>query len=845
MSISQPCLPTYASQQENEPEPLNKFVNNWKQKSRANSQYDRIKRLLFHSNRRPTEFKPSDFFPQIPDSELASESEEQTIEKTGDSLRKSLSKRKLDYDKFETTEHAVENEKQRRQSVALNETTNHSNSLSPISSPSKTTRTVLKLRRDSLVQQIQKDDEKKLSSTINNSQSPLTSNTPAKQAFNDSIRRQSCNLSLMANNIEKMNEAPLSNENDEIIDGSKELVSDLNRADDDQEDIFKAPTPIKSKTPDPKSSITITKRRSNEPIREIPVEILSSATLKILSRTKSITKINQSINDDPTEMQTAQTNKFIKRSSLSKTINNSTVNSSSASVLFQPVKASRNLPPPPLFNKSDSDYDDTVREIAKVKNKKKVKKATKAVKTKSVNKSTENPIGKEMSVEPELVVEAVPVPAPIPVSVEQVDDVGPPSPSPVQPEPLEVSQNVKTRADRSKITSFLSKTVDKDKEQVAQKDKENITPKKSKTKKSKNKPETIKKKPLKEKQNEAKISKPAKESRKDEGFFANNKTVPFNRDENNVEKDDDNLPLTLRRSKRAKLDKYSQPVYAYETIEDYKGNKCVVQTLIGTKEKIDVKIKQELRKINHLLSPPTKTKSKSKQKKKDANLQDIRQVFEKKAKKKNNKKVQSENEEESETREKSLDLNNNDDNTEPAQPVNVDAQPVEQVHNDVDEVEPRAPIEMQPLPSDRTLSVSGLNLDNCLNNSQVNKSQEVVYLNREADQEAEALHIFFYHKNIDKRLYEYCSPGVGICPISSNTGLIRIDKHQSTRTSKHGTSITYFVQRGNCIFSINGTVSLHTEKDVIVIPTNQSYKIKDCSENVSDNTYLYFRFDKE
>ncbi|CAF0835762.1 unnamed protein product [Brachionus calyciflorus] len=797
MSLSQPAAGSSKD--------LKDFIQNWKSKTRIDSQYDRIRRLVFSANEKPSSFKSSDFFPPIPDSILASDSEEQTLEHRKDTVineerRSSLSKRKLDYEpNVQINDEEEDNEKQRRQ-VILNESNNLAplKSHSPIDSPSRTTRNTLKIKRASILKELEHVE-------VDNNP---PQNEPLETTKIDKIPPQEGQNEQEENNVEN------------------------------DEDIFKPPTPPPPPPPvKSKSSITISK--VNAPLKEIEVDVTKAPSNQLrITRQLSSSKINQSLNDSDGEL--LQSNNFIKRQSLSNRTVNSTVNSS-ASVLFKPTKTIKQIiPPPPLFNQNPSDEsskDESDVEASKKSRKKKIKKlkvkktptTTKENKSKSLEKLedkvelpqvVENDKQDEIVTQPIIDQEIIPeinVEAELSANLTKTNNK---------------SKNKSKSADKSKITSFFtsvptpqssSKTKKKPKKKTDDNDEE-YTEKEKKIKKVKT---STKRQPLKNlnqnspiKNNNKKISKKV-----DEGYFANNKTVLLDRAsqaQEQINTQDENLPLALRRSKRAKLDKNSQPVYAYETIDDYKGNKLVVRTVVGQKENINVKINKELCKMHNGNKKLEKNKKKNEpnwENKNNSSLDDFREpeLF-----------IQ-----------------------EPL--VSQQKEPLvsqQQQLQDEQMEEPQQqqqPVEVQPLPtlSDQSLSVSGLDKTNCMDNSNVNKSQEVVYLNKDGSVDPEALHLYFFNKNLEKKQYEFCTTGVHICPLSDVTGVIRLDQSHSTRTNIHNETITYFVQRGVCIFSINNIISIHNEKDVITVPKRNHYKIKSCSTEPSEeHTYLFFRFDK-
>ena len=57
---------------------IDSILNDWKEKSKKTNKLDRIKRMVFDAhNKKPTDYRPNDFFPRIPDSQPKSSSQNQ------------------------------------------------------------------------------------------------------------------------------------------------------------------------------------------------------------------------------------------------------------------------------------------------------------------------------------------------------------------------------------------------------------------------------------------------------------------------------------------------------------------------------------------------------------------------------------------------------------------------------------------------------------------------------------------------------------------------------------------------------------------------------------------------
>ncbi|RNA19431.1 hypothetical protein BpHYR1_032685 [Brachionus plicatilis] len=933
MSRSQPEMSCSSEDRRpvaNEPERnLMDLISNWKTKSRMDSQYDRIKKILFSFNQKPTDFKPTDFFPPIPDSEIASDSEEKTIDRktteTTDKERKSLSKRKLDYEHLveiepigdnqnqspsqshrdlnvskclnenqnqnedvnedvNKNENENENEKQRRQPIS-NEF-NDLEQLSPINSPTQTNRNLIKLNRASLLKQLQNDDNTQNIDQVSNKKSTNEANRLNKIIDFLSLSKKSINQSSSSLSPVKSPAKSLNNQDDISINKMEQVKkprqpknksSDKIKLDSDKENdkqtsvneemsIFNPPTPppVQQKNnhveslctqPATRSSITITKRRSAEPVRDILVDLSNlSAKPKILSQQKSIGKQNESMNDDQTELLSSQSNTFIRRrSTLGNKTSNSTVNSStSASILFKPVSRQKKttaqdfkeLPPPPLFpsdkpktssSEHETSNDDESSHKVKQKKTRHKKSTKKTLKKKQQVESQELEQSKSQTDDArdeqqhDKALDTQEAHNDNLIEIEKNSDVN---------VDFQVKQNQKS-TDTSKITSFFKKKSMPDvttEKSICKQADHYLSPIATKTIEQKSaqknqiltqKTKTTKtRQPLKNIKNQEPISKTKtkKNSQNEFGYFNNNKTVPY--EPKMVDEGENDPSLALRRSKRAKIDKNSQPIYGYEEISDYQGNKCIVRKVVGTKDKIDLKLNMELIRINHLSQ--TRKTSESKKKKRQEN-----------------KNVHKKQAEISTALKNQQDMDNNkqiDDHLidDPIEQLNRIETQSEPQFDQVNEQHQDAAVVDQDCLEDDNLAASNETLSISLN-SNVNNSMEFIYSKN--DGSTRPIHLYFFHKNIEKKNFQPYSKGVQISPISDLTGILRINGTCSTKTNLHDFAVNYFVQNGSFLFSLNGHLSAHYEKDVIFIPKNTPYKIKNLSDNEENFAYIYFRFD--
>lgn len=867
------------------------MINDWKTKTRV-GKFDRIKKMVFSFNQRPTDFKPADFFPPIPDSEIASDSEEKTIDKI-DKERKSLSKRKLDYENLVEIEELIDNqaESEKLNGSSLNENEKHrrqphSNEhtnlgpFSPINSPTLTNRNVIKLNRESLLKQLDKDKniqsineisnennkESNLSFAQKNSISELSNQVSLTKNFSNTHEEpvdsnEKCNISVK----ESIRTPKIKSKSHIETEEDKENFNQISSK-NEESNIFEPPTPpqvqqvqsekhlvpISPNQLTTRSSITITKRKSAEPVRDIQVDLSTISTKpKILTKQKTASKINESINDSQTELLTSQSNTYIRRKS---TLNNKTSNltvNSSASVLFKPAKSKKtkelnNLPPAPLFtrenNKNSSEHETSSDNNSFEKKQKRVR-SKKSTKNKQKQQQIENVSKKQQddtsssnkqSQECKIVtndLESDQIINEYNKASENDDNIA--IDKNVSIEKIDKSQKSVENKKNSSVTKKDSKENDvKSDDKIDHqttpliKTKKNIKQKNKKEDSSKEPKNSKTRQPLKNIQNQKQIApKTRTSSQKEIGYFINNKTVPY--EQKMIDECENDGPLALRRSKRAKIDKHSQPIYGYEEINDYKGNKCIVRKVIGTKDKIDIKINKELMRINHYLTDNIINKPKEKKKKRVNKNIDKTQLKISDAFKKIDKTQQML--EMNETNKKIDDylINHSIDQSNIIEPNRLETG-IDLVlpNNPVDEQQENVNNQLELEKNSSHVENSALNIEESLSisaDSNVNDSMEFIFSKK--DGTSIPIHIYFFHKNIEKKSFQHYSNGVQISPISDMTGILRINGLSSTKTNYHNFAVNYFVQNGSFLFSLNGILSIHHEKDVIYIPKSNFFLI--------------------
>ena len=128
---------------------------------------------------------------------------------------------------------------------------------------------------------------------------------------------------------------------------------------------------------------------------------------------------------------------------------------------------------------------------------------------------------------------------------------------------------------------------------------------------------------------------------------------------------------------------------------------------------------------------------------------------------------------------------------------------------------------------ENTLMISGLNA------TSINKSQETILLNNDKNEK-----VYLFAKNIENRDYEQITPGCYAYIYSESSGILRLDENSITKTLEQDYKVIYRVLKGECMISIDGCVSAHGALDMIQVPRQARYKIK----NTSSQNKLYLDF---
>ena len=317
----------------------------------------------------------------------------------------------------------------------------------------------------------------------------------------------------------------------------------------------------------------------------------------------------------------------------------------------------------------------------------------------------------------------------------------------------------------------------------------------------------------------------------------------------------------LRRSKRAKIDHNSQkPVYQFVEMRDFEGKAIIVSTCVGVQNKCDeftkfVQKEARMKQV-HLKEQQRKKRARSQSKSASPTKAPARNEAKEAKKKRGGQQPKRAPAREVETEIVEMNNDNNvihEENQSIGQQVQHEAPNESEDHEEVDvrvsmaeligtEAQVKV-VSNEPAPDsqDPSLMIS-IDEHNVNNNSRVNMSKEVVFMQEgEDDRRLVPNNLYYFGHKCEGRNYIESSKGVGMNALSKREGFMRIDLSASTRTHEHqDTKILYVVQKGECLFSISGIYSKHEKGDVIKVPKNLRYKIKNIGQ---ERVYLHFRFD--
>jgi hypothetical protein len=308
---------------------------------------------------------------------------------------------------------------------------------------------------------------------------------------------------------------------------------------------------------------------------------------------------------------------------------------------------------------------------------------------------------------------------------------------------------------------------------------------------------------------------------------------------------DEECPNGLRRSKRAKIGHGCHAKYNWDEIVDYGGNKVRVLSTVGTLDQRNL-FAESARK--YLQSLEAKKTEREKARKKSSSKSPRKRVS-----KKSSKKVQEEEEEEpvaeeeAEEAEKEIEEAPKKLSKEERKQLKYEAKVrmrkeekrrLRKLEKEKDIREEKGYTEggdgqdyvmnwdqqQQQQQHDESLSQStsqaSLEQFTQYSESQINGTQETILVHNQKTNTNKNQRMYLF-ANADRK-YEELMPGVGVVIISKERGIYRLDPLCYNSTSLHDVAISYFVQNGSIMCSINGIISRHATGDIIDIPKGNS-----------------------
>jgi hypothetical protein len=132
-----------------------------------------------------------------------------------------------------------------------------------------------------------------------------------------------------------------------------------------------------------------------------------------------------------------------------------------------------------------------------------------------------------------------------------------------------------------------------------------------------------------------------------------------------------------------------------------------------------------------------------------------------------------------------------------------------------------------PLKNDSNQSKKLLNLES----SEINNSKDILF---KPDKERFSFYDNKKNKFVDtylfclksfneKRVFEELLPGIRLACLSRKEGVLEINVNSGI-LQKHKRKIIYFLQKGECVFSLNSKSTLHETGDIIIVPESMLLK---------------------
>jgi hypothetical protein len=129
--------------------------------------------------------------------------------------------------------------------------------------------------------------------------------------------------------------------------------------------------------------------------------------------------------------------------------------------------------------------------------------------------------------------------------------------------------------------------------------------------------------------------------------------------------------------------------------------------------------------------------------------------------------------------------------------------------------------------------------------SMINSTQETVLIKDPNSDKEFKRNTYIFTKNLANSKREFKAlPGEGtfIHIINNKRGILKIAPGRYSATQVHVIAISYVVQLGECLISIEDLISRQKIGDIVSIPKDHKYKFKNTSKDT--DAYLYFTFDE-
>ena len=292
---------------------------------------------------------------------------------------------------------------------------------------------------------------------------------------------------------------------------------------------------------------------------------------------------------------------------------------------------------------------------------------------------------------------------------------------------------------------------------------------------------------------------------------------------NDTEENDDENDAGLRRSKRHRIGRDSIAIYEFKPMIDNRGNKVMVQELVGTKPKTnfffgssDLGTSERLAKSDRQTEAKL-TANEFRKYKKEIKTEDKHAKNDEK--KRNIQEIEAQSEQSNETNAEVADFVNNEQT---------------KTHGGVEKDE-----EKDGQESENEKKEDSVNLDE-VSIAEITPTQENVTVKDCGNETMNNQQIYCYSKYLNEKYYEVIEFGSEMFAITKQNCIIRINEGATTKTIMHDSRLTLFVQKGACLLWLNGVMTEHKETDVIIVPKCLNYKIKNLSNE--SKLYIFFQF---